>query len=127
MKGRRVDRDERRAAFDPAHAERSRAEEDSPSRLLVRGKSNLSTPAPTLRFRAESRAVEGWDGEPIETVGLAWLGEAPNVKGSEVLTVGSAVCRGLPPALSIAQSRPEPTSPAADLRKRFTANGIVNT
>jgi len=33
------------------------AEEDSPNRLLVHG--NLSAPAPTLRFRAESRAVEG--------------------------------------------------------------------
>ena len=62
------------------------AEEESPNRLLVHGKSNLSAPAPTLRFRAESRSIEGWDGEQIDTVGLAWLGEAPDVKASDVLS-----------------------------------------
>lgn len=62
------------------------AEEESPNRLLVHGKSNLSAPAPTLRFRAESRSIEGWEGEQIDTVGLAWLGEAPDVKASDVLS-----------------------------------------
>ncbi|MFN2490123.1 MAG: AAA family ATPase [Actinomycetota bacterium] len=63
----------------------SEGEEGGPDRLLVNGKNNLGPAATTLRFRAETRAIEGPDGETIDTVGLAWLGEAPDVKASHVL------------------------------------------
>ncbi|HEY7025168.1 MAG TPA: AAA family ATPase [Candidatus Limnocylindrales bacterium] len=54
------------------------AGEDSRERVVAHGKSNLSAQAPALRLRVESRSVDGPEG-PIETAGIAWIGEAPNV------------------------------------------------
>ena len=57
---------------------------DSTERVVAHGKSNLSALAPAVRVRIESRIVHGAE-EPIETAGIAWLGEAPNMHVSDLL------------------------------------------
>lgn len=60
------------------------AGEGSRERIVAHGKSNLSALAPALRLRIEGRIVDGPEGS-IDTAGIAWIGEAPNVSVAELL------------------------------------------
>ena len=57
---------------------------EGPDRILAQAKSNVGPVAASLRFRIEGRTVEGPDG-PINTCGVAWLGEA-QVRSADLLT-----------------------------------------
>ncbi len=65
------------AATDPADS-------DGPTRVLAHVKSNLGPLAPTLRYRIEARAIDGPEGK-MQTSGIVWMGEAPDVRASELL------------------------------------------
>ena len=60
------------------------ADESDPERVLAHVKSNLSPTAVALRYRVEGRIVEA-DGKAIETSGLTWLGEAPDIEAGSLL------------------------------------------
>lgn len=64
---------------------------DQSTKLLVLAKSNLGRlDVPALGFRVEGRSVaDSAGGPPIETCGIAWLGERPGIRASDLL--------GLPP------------------------------
>jgi hypothetical protein len=59
-------------------------DEDDPGRVLAHIKSNLSPLAVALRYRIERRTIEH-AGIEIETSGVAWVGEAPNIEAAGLL------------------------------------------
>lgn len=61
------------------------ADPDGPTRVLVHAKSNVGAYAVTLRYRVDSRTVDGEDGA-IATSGIAWLGEAPEIGPNDLLS-----------------------------------------
>jgi hypothetical protein len=60
------------------------SDSDGPTRVLAHVKSNLASPAPTLRYHIEDRSIDGPEGK-IQTSGVVWMGEAPDVRASELL------------------------------------------
>jgi len=61
--------------------------------VLAHVKSNVSPLSPALRFRVEGREVPGPDG-PIPTSRIAWLGETPGVRTTDLLSRQSPEERG---------------------------------
>ncbi len=70
------------AASDPQDPE-------APTRVLAHVKCNLGPLAPTLRYRLEGRIVDGLDGK-VQTSGIAWMGEAPEVRVADILASQTA-------------------------------------
>ncbi|HEV2438840.1 MAG TPA: DnaB-like helicase N-terminal domain-containing protein [bacterium] len=67
--------------------------EDEKACLFAHAKSNLSPLAPTRRFRIEGRNVASPDGT-ISTSGVAWLGDAPDVRACDLFPRDDAENRG---------------------------------
>jgi archaellum biogenesis ATPase FlaH len=65
------------AASDPS-------DPDGPTRVLAHVKSNLASPAPTLRYHIEGRVIDSSEGK-IQISGVVWMGEAPEIRASELL------------------------------------------
>ena len=62
---------------------------DDDSRVLILAKSNLGRlDVPALRYRIEGRKVDSSDGDLIETSGVAWLGEAPDIGAGDIFRSG---------------------------------------
>lgn len=74
------------AALDPAYP-------DGPTRVLAHVKSNLGPLAPTLRYRIEGWSIDGPEGK-VQTSSVVWMGEAPDVRASELLASQTPEERG---------------------------------
>ena len=105
------------------------SDEDSPDRILALPKSNNSPQVPSLRFRLESRSVEGVladgsDGD-FSVVGVTWLGEDP-ASADELLgsyEERSAVADAMRFLEDILADAPVPKS---DVVKAARAEGIAH-
>lgn len=63
-------------------------EAEGPTRVLAHAKCNVGPLMPSLRLRVEGRALEDHtdeDGRPIQTSGIAWLGDAEGVTAADLI------------------------------------------
>jgi hypothetical protein len=91
---------------------------DSTARLLVHPKCNVGPKQTTTVFRLENRTVDDEEGAPIKTVGLTWIGEAPEITPRDLAIVPTVAGKRVDP-----RARQSKDDVASDVIQEMVSKG----